>query len=97
MLKKAIVTAAFIAVGTTFAFAQAGGGMGAGGAGGEPPRLDDAHPPGALKQGGIPPATAVRRDDYLAPAVQQRVQSKQVQGKEAQKNYRTRSVRGSRH
>jgi hypothetical protein len=80
MLKKAIVTAAFIAVGTTFAFAQTSGGAGTGAGSG-----------GALKQGGAPPASALRRDDYLAPAKEPQVQSKQ-----ARKNYRTRSVRGSR-
>lgn len=59
-----LLAAAMIAGGSTFALAQAGGGAGAGGEG---PKPGDARPPGALKQGGIPPAAAMRRGDDMAP------------------------------
>ncbi len=29
--------------------------------------LGDANPPGALRQGGVPPAAVMRRDDAMAP------------------------------
>jgi hypothetical protein len=46
MRMTAMIAAALMTVGPTLAFGEAGG---------EPPRLDDAHPPGALWFGGIPP------------------------------------------
>ena len=57
-----LMAAALIAGSSTFALAQGGG------AGGEGPKPGDARPPGALKQGGIPPAAAMRRGDDMAPA-----------------------------
>ena len=60
-----LLAAAVIAGSSTFALAQGGG---TGGAGGEGPKPGDARPPGALKQGGIPPAAALRRGDDMAPA-----------------------------
>ncbi len=45
----------------------------------EPPRLGDAHPPGALRQGGVPPAAVLRRDDNMAPFTT--FQSRQVSGR----------------
>jgi hypothetical protein len=67
-----ILTAAVLMAGSSFAFAQDGGGT-SGGAGGEPPRLGDANPPGALRQGGVPPAAVIRRGDDMAPLVQRNV------------------------
>lgn len=57
-----LLAAAVIAGSSTLVLAQAGG------AGGEGPKPGDARPPAALKQGGIPPAAALRRGDDMAPA-----------------------------
>ena len=59
---RPILSAVFVLATATAALAQAG-------AGGEPPRLGDAHPPGALRQGGVPPAAVTRRGDEMAPLV----------------------------
>jgi hypothetical protein len=67
---KLILTAAFV-ISATAALAQ----------GGEPPRLGDAHPPGALKQGGVPPAAVMRRGDDMAPLVQNDLRSRDVSGR----------------
>ena len=53
---SALLAAAIVAGGATVAFAQSG------------PAPGDAHPPGALFRGGIPPAAAaMRRGDDMAP------------------------------
>src|SRR5689334_3865536 len=55
-----LLAAGMIAGASGLAFAQGGGSSGA--------APGDAHPPGALKQGGIPPAAAMRRGDDMNPA-----------------------------
>ena len=72
MLRATLLAAALIAAGSTMAAAQGGG------AGGEPARLGDANPPGALRQGGVPPAAVLRRDDAMAPLAQPQFNSRQV-------------------
>jgi hypothetical protein len=61
-MRKLVLIAALLVVGSTAALAQ-----------GEPPRLGDANPPGALRQGGVPPAAVLRRDDAMAPMIQRDV------------------------
>ena len=79
---RTLLTAAFILVTATTAFAQSdGGGASGGGAGGEPARLGDAKPPGALRQGGVPPAAVARRDVAMAPLVQENFRSSRVAGR----------------
>ena len=58
---KILLAAALLAGSCSFAMAQGGGG------GMEGPKPGDAHPPGALNKGGIPPAAAARRGDDMAP------------------------------
>jgi hypothetical protein len=65
---KILLAAALLAGSCTVAMAQAGGSGGSGGTGFEGPKPGDAKPPGALNQGGIPPAAAARRGDEMAPA-----------------------------
>ena len=61
--KSALIAVGLLAIGSTGALAQAGGGAGA-----ESPRLGDANPPrNALRNGGVPPTTIVRRGDDMAP------------------------------
>jgi hypothetical protein len=61
---KLILTTAFVIATATAAFAQG-------------PKLGDANPPGALKQGGVPPAAVMRRGDDMGPLVQD-IQSRDV-------------------
>jgi len=79
-MKNLILSTVFVLATATAAFAQAGGAGGgaggAGGAGGEPPRLGDANPPGALRQGGVPPAAVIRRGDDMAPLVERNVSAR---------------------
>lgn len=56
-----LLAAGMIAGASSFALAQSGGA-------GSGPSPGDARPPQALKQGGIPPAAAMRRGDDMAPA-----------------------------
>ena len=47
----------------------------------EPPHLGDANPPGAWRQGGVPLSAVMRRDDNMAPPMQQNFRSRQVSGR----------------
>jgi hypothetical protein len=63
---KLMLTTAFVLATATAAFAQG-------------PKLGDANPPGALRQGGAPPAAVMRRGDDMGPLVQdQSFQSRPV-------------------
>jgi len=75
---RLILTTAFVIATATAAFAQGAGTGGSGsGTGTEPPRLGDANPPrGALRNGGIPPAAAMRRGDEMAPLAQRNVSAR---------------------
>ena len=65
---KLVLTTIFVIATATAAFAQG-------------PKPGDASPPGALKQGGIPPAAAMRRGDDMGPLVQdQSFKSRSVSG-----------------
>jgi hypothetical protein len=76
---RTVLTAAFILVTATTAFAQSGGS--GGGAGGEPPTIGDANAPRALRQGGAEPPKLLRRDDAMAPLVQPMFESRRVAGR----------------
>ena len=69
-MRLTAITTLFVIAGAAAALAQ----------GGEPPRLGDANPPGALRQGGVPPAAVMRRGDDMAPLAQE-YQTRSVSGR----------------